>query len=144
MRNDPTVDSSTLGALKRILHNIQDHTKVIHELVTNGGLPVELRRQLLVHIQHEEAENRRQLKEIKDRPGIPSYEVETLIQHSELVSEFAKDGDANPLLVGEILHHFGEEHEWFSELLAAHSPHDHSPETVPSKPVLTVGSLIGL
>jgi hypothetical protein len=126
--------------LSRILHNIADHTHVLERLFTSGGLAGAFRDQLMTHIRHEEAENQRQLHELQGGAGDFAYEIETLIQHSRLLSELTTDTASDPALVASILHHFGEEHEWFEQTL------ERSGASAPTQGrqglSLTVGSMI--
>lgn len=130
--------SNGLGDLRRILHNIDDHTQVLHKLFTDGELAQPFRAELLAHIRYEEAENQRQLLTLQAQHDLPSYEIETLIQHSRLLAVLTEDGESDPGLVAEILHHFAEEHEWFSETLSGLAGSSASPAPRRS----TVGSLL--
>lgn len=139
-----------LRDLYRLLHNIDDHTKVLQRLFAAGGLADPFLGTLMGHIRHEEAENQRQLAALKAVPGLPAYEIDTLIQHSRLLSELTGDTASDPSLVAEILHHFAEEHEWFAQTLAGLAPEadplaalsSASPSSAPVCGPLTVGSLI--
>jgi hypothetical protein len=137
-----------LTDLRRILHNLDDHTQVLQTLFASGGLADPFRARLMTHIRHEEAENHRQLCALQDVPGLPDYVLSTLIQHSQLLVDLTTDQESEPKLVAEILHHFSEEHQWFAETLSSlaegePSPTAAAPPQEGSQPRrLTVGSLV--
>lgn len=140
---EPSAAATNRAAMRRILHNLADHTEVLARLFARGGLPQGFQRRLLDHVGFEEAENERRLQGLAGAAGVPAHELETLIQHSRLIAELA--ANAEPIdgdLVGELLHHFGEEHGWIAEALEA-PPVGQAPAPGAAAGRPTVGSLIG-
>ncbi len=140
--NQPGSAAANRAALRRILHNLDDHTQVLARLFTRGGLPQGFQRRLLDHVQFEEAENQRRMRDLAGAAGVPAHELETLIQHSRLIADLAATTEAiDADLVGELLHHFGEEHGWIAEALE--TPSDgRSPAPAAAPGRSTVGSLL--
>ncbi|MBM3268796.1 MAG: hypothetical protein FJZ01_14240 [Candidatus Sericytochromatia bacterium] len=141
MPSRASISPAVLRDLRRILHNVDDHTKVLLDILSQGGIRGGALARLSAHMRFEEAESRRRLAELKAEAPELAREFDTLTHHSELLEDMASGGEVDVPLAIKLLRHFAEEHEWLAEDLGR--PARSGALASPARFEPTVGSLLG-